>query len=351
MHSLNTKKILMTAGVFLLLWLSVRYLLSLVFPFLLGAVIAVGAEPAVRLVTRKMSVKRGFATGVGVSLTLILLAAVLSLVGALAVKEVAGLAGRIPQLTETAQQGIVLLQDWMIHIADRAPENIQPAVKQTVLNFFTDGSAVMQQVAAKVPGAVSAVLGWVPDGLLGVGTALISAFLISMRLPRIREFARTHLPDKWRESYLPALGRMRSALGGWLKAQLKLAAVTYGIVGMGFLLLRIPYGLVWAALVAFVDAVPLLGTGTVLVPWSIISFLQGRSLEAVGLLCIYGAAAIARAVLEPKLVGRQLGLDPLVTLLALYVGYQLWGVMGMLTAPILATAAKSVFLPNSQRKN
>ena len=141
MRPLFAKKFLMLAGAFLLLWLSVRYLLPLVLPFLLGGVIAVGAEPAVRLATRRLGVKRGFASGVGVSLTLILLTAVLSLIGALAVKEVGELAGRLPQLTETAQQGIVLLQDWLIHAADRVPESVQPAVKQTVLNFFTDGSA------------------------------------------------------------------------------------------------------------------------------------------------------------------------------------------------------------------
>ncbi len=342
------KKVLLLAGVFLLLWLAVRYLLPLLFPFLLGALIALGAEPAVRFASRKLRLKRGFAVGVGVSMTLVLLIAVLSMAGALAVKELTSLAGRIPQLTQTAQQGIVLLQDWLIDAAEHAPEGVQLALKRTVLNFFSDGSALMEQVTARVPGAVSTVLGWVPDGLLGVGTALISAFMISARLPGIRSFVSSRLPERWHETYLPALHRMHHALGGWLRAQLKLAGVTYAIVAVGFLLLRIPYGLAWAVLVALVDAVPLLGTGTVLIPWSVISFLQGRSLEAVGLLCIYGAAAVTRTVLEPKLVGRQLGLDPLVTLLALYIGYQLWGVLGMLLAPILATAAKSMFTPSPE---
>ena len=93
---------------------------------------------------------------------------------------------------------------------------------------------------------------------------------------------------------------------------------------------------------AVVDAIPILGTGTVLVPWALVSLLQKESLKAIGLLCTYGAAAITRTVLEPKLVGRHLGLDPLTTLIALYAGYRFWGVLGLLLTPILASAAKSL---------
>ena len=124
--------------------------------------------------------------------------------------------------------------------------------------------------------------------------------------------------------------------------------VTWAVVSLGFLLLRIPYGLLWAVLVALVDAFPVLGTGTVLVPWSLVCFLQGDSARGIGLLGIYGAATLIRSALEPKLVGKHLGLDPLVTLIALYTGYKLWGLMGMLLAPLLAVAATQVVTPKRQ---
>ena len=76
--------------------------------------------------------------------------------------------------------------------------------------------------------------------------------------------------------------------------------------------------------------------------WSIFSFLQGDTLPAFGLLGLYAAAALTRTVLEPRLVGRQLGIDPLVTLLALYAGYRFWGILGMILAPLLATILKTV---------
>ena len=118
--------------------------------------------------------------------------------------------------------------------------------------------------------------------------------------------------------------------------------MTWALVTVGFLLLRISYGPLWAALVALVDAVPLLGTGTVLIPWALVEVLRGNYFMAAGLTGIYVATAVTRAVLEPRLVGRQLGLDPLLTLLALYAGYQIWGILGMIAAPMLATVVKTV---------
>ena len=139
--------------------------------------------------------------------------------------------------------------------------------------------------------------------------------------------------------YVQALFRIRKTVWGWAKAQGKLIAVTYGIVAAGFLLLRIPYAPLWAFLVALLDAFPILGTGAVLVPWSLISFLQGNNLQAFGLLGVYALVTITRTVLEPRLVGAQLGLDPLVTLVCFYAGFRLWGILGMILAPMLAVTA------------
>ena len=103
----------------------------------------------------------------------------------------------------------------------------------------------------------------------------------------------------------------------------------------------------WAVVIALVDAFPILGTGTVLVPWSLISFLQGDSMMAFGLLALYSAATITRTILEPRLVGKQLGLDPLITLIALYAGFKLFGLPGMIFAPILAVTTTQLLEANT----
>lgn len=335
------KKPLLAVTVFLAVWLGVKYLLPVALPFLLALALAVVAEPLVKRVSTRLP--RAAAAGVGVSLTLVGVMLAVSLAGAAAVRELASLAKRMPDLEDTARQGITLVQDWLVDLSEQAPEGIRPTLQRAVVNFFDDGTVLFRQAAQNIPAIVGTALGQVGNGAVGLGTGVVAAFLISARLPRLKEEVAQKIPASWQEKYLPALRRVRRALGGWLKAQLKLCAVTWGIVTAGFLLLRIPHAVAWAALVAVVDAVPILGTGTVLLPWALVCLLQGESLRAIGLLCTYGAAMITRTVLEPKLVGRHLGLDPLVTLAALYVGYRFWGFLGLLLTPILASAAKSLF--------
>lgn len=333
------KKAAVLAGVFLAAWLGVKYLLPLAMPFLLGGGLALAAEPAVRLFQQRLKLKRGTAAGIGVSVTLLFLAAVAALAGALAVRELGELARALPELEGTARQGLTVLQDWLLSLAGRLPEGIGTALTDSLLRLFGSGSELADSLVGRLPGLVTGILSVLPDSFLGLGTGLLSGFLISARLPRLRQAAADRLPPVWREKYLPAIKGMRKALGGWLRAQCKLAGMTYCIVALGLLILQIPYGPLWAIAVALVDAVPMLGTGTVLIPWSIVSFLQGSTVRGVGLLAVYAVAALTRSAMEPRLVGRQLGIDPLVTLAALYAGYQLWGFPGLLLAPMLAAAA------------
>ena len=136
------------------------------------------------------------------------------------------------------------------------------------------------------------------------------------------------------------LRRIRSALWGWIKAQALLSGLCFLVLLVGFVVLKVPHAPLWAALIALVDAVPLLGTGTVLVPWSLVCFLQKNTAKGIGLLGIYTVALLSRSTMEPRLVGKQLGLDPLVTLVSLYAGYLFWGVGGMLLSPILCVIVK-----------
>lgn len=329
-------------GIFLAVWLGTKYLLPVLLPFLLGALLAVAAEPVVRLGVGWLKLPRAAATGVGVSLTLIFLAGLLSLLGALAVKELGVLAKSLPEAAQTVQQGMSVVQDKLISLAQRMPDGVRTVMTENVLDLFGSGSALLQQAADRVPGVVTSLLGWLPDGALGLGTGVLAGFMISARLPRLRQAIARKIPDSWKEKYLPALRRVRTSVWQWLKAQGKLMAVTYGIVALGLTVIGVKYALLWAVLVALVDAVPVLGTGTVLIPWAVTQLLQGQMLRGLGLVATYAAAMLTRTVLEPRLVGRHLGLDPLLTLVFLYVGYRFWGILGMILAPMLAAAVKGM---------
>lgn len=328
-------------GILAGLWLGVRYLLPVLLPFLLGGLLALGAEPAVRLAEKKLHLRRSLAAGMGVSLTLLLTVALVWLCGALAVKNLGNLAEKIPDVRQTVEQGVDRLRDYTRQLADRLPEEAGSFVAETAEEMF-ESKPLLQQLSSRLPELLGSVLSRLPGGALGIGTAVLAGFMVSVRLPALRAWVEEHLPDRWRESWLPALRRVKADLLGWLKAQLKLSAVTGAVVTAGFLVIGVPYAPFWALLVACVDAVPVLGTGTVLLPWALVELLEGERLRALGLVLTYAAALVLRTVLEPKLVGKSLGLDPLLTLLALYAGYRLWGIFGMVLAPVLTTAVKSL---------
>ena len=320
-------------------WLAGKYLLPFLLPFLLGTGLALAAEPAVRLGTDRLRLRRGFAAGVGVTATLLLLLGVVFFVGALLVREAGTFAQRIPEM---ARQSAELLEDALTDLSARAPEPVGPVLTNSIHRFFQDSSALTDQAVQKVPGVLSGILGKLPGSAMVIGTGILSGYFISARLPKLKAWAGERLPEAWQTKVLPTARHLKQALGKWLAAQGKLMAITYGIVTIGLLLLKIPYAFAWAALVAAVDAIPLLGTGTVLLPWALTKLLQGEPLIALGLTVLYLVAMVTRTVLEPRFYGSHLGLDPLVMLVFLYFGYRLWGFLGIVISPLLAATTKAL---------
>ena len=316
----------------ILAYLALRYLGPVLLPFALGAGVALAAEPLVSLLGRRLP--RGAAAGIGVTLSFGLLTLLVTGLCALAVRELGLLAQVLPQLLEAARGGLDALEQFLTDLVTRAPEDLRPLLIAQVEELFSDGSSLLDRGTAFLLRLASGVLTALPDSALGVGTGLIASYMISAKLPAWKDRLRSHPLSP----YVDSLKGIRGAALGWLKAQVKLCGVTWGVLTAGFLLLGVRHAPLWALGAATVDAFPILGTGAVLVPWSLIAFLQGDTGRAFGLLALYAAAAVLRTLLEPRLVGRQLGLDPLLTLLALYGGYRLWGLPGMLLAPLLAVA-------------
>lgn len=325
-------------------WLGARFLLPIATPFLLAALLALAAEPLVYGLTKHLHLPRGLAAGIGVTVALVLTVLLLLALCALLVRELGALAGVLPDLESTTLSGLDSLEQWLLSIAQKAPGGISPILVHGVEGMFFNGSTLLDGLTSRLLNLATSVLRALPDSALGLGTWVLATFMLSARLPRIRTWLREHLPKAWHERYEPHLQTLKKTVSGWLTAQAKLVGITFCILIAGFLLLQITHPILWAAAICLVDILPVLGTGTVLIPWSLVCFLQGDSLRGVGLLAIYAVVSLLRSVLEPRLVGKQLGLDPLVTLLAIYAGYRLWGLMGMLLAPVLAVAATQVFL-------
>lgn len=323
-------------------WLAIQYFLPLFFPFLLGSLLALAAEPMVKFLVRRLHLPRAAAAGIGVTAAFCFLALVFLLICALIVRELGILARQLPNLEEAVSAGMSSLSAWVLGLIQRLPAGIRDILSRHAAQFFSGSSVVLDQAFAYVLDLASGILVHVPDSALVLGTGIISSYMISAKLPAMKAWLLARIPRERIERFLEGAKRLKNALVGWLRAQIKLMAITFAFLTMGFILLRVTYAPLWAALVALVDAFPVLGTGTVLLPWSLICLLQGQTVRAVGLISIYGVITLTRSALEPKLVGKQLGLDPLATLAALYAGYKLWGLGGMIAAPILAVAAVQV---------
>ena len=333
------RKLFSLCIIFAVVFLFFRVLLPLLLPFLLGAALAAAAEPLVRFLAEKIRLPRTIAAGIGITMSFSFLALVVMLLCGLLLRELRHLSGILPQLADAARAGMASLSEWLLSLARNAPDGLRAVLTQNVTNLFSGGSALLDKATALVLSLASGILSRLPDSALGSAAAIISSFMISAKLPKFRQALLGKIPAERLRAVKAFLTRLKKTVGSWLKAQLKLSGVNFLLITLGFFLLGIPYAPLWAFLTALVDAFPVLGTGTVLIPWSLVSFLQGDRFRAFGLLGVYAAAALSRSVLEPRLVGRQLGLDPLATLIALYAGYRLWGLPGMLLAPMLAAAA------------
>lgn len=341
------RKILTFSAVFLGFWLFSAYLFPLISPFLLGLLLALAARPLEEFFRKRLCLPSAVSSGIAVFAVLTLLGLLLAMLGALLLRLLENLTDLLPGVTAAFTAGSQTLYAWLLGLTRRFPASLRPGLEKLVTGLFSRGSALLDGLIRSALSLAAGLLRALPDSALGLATGVISAFLICPRLPRLQAWL-SRSAGSGIQTLLALLTRIKTALLGWLKAQLSLMAITFCLLTPGFFLLRISHAPLWAALTALVDAFPILGTGTVLLPWSAVCFLRGSTAQGIGLLGLYAAVLLIRSLLEPRLLGRQLGLDPLLTLIALYAGYKLWGFAGMILAPALAVAARQ--LPEDRKK-
>ena len=347
---IGTKKLLTLLTAFFFCWLGLRFVLPLTMPFLLGTLLALSAEPMTKLLTGKLHFPRSAASALGVTISFFFFTMLLLLLCAFVMRELRSLAGILPQLETTVQSGLSLLQTRLLTFSDRMPEGIQPILQENILSLFSNGTGFLNQAVRYFLELAGNLLTHIPNSALTLGTAILSGYMISAKLPKLRSWILSKFSQERIHALLRTSCQLKKVITGWLLAQAKLMGVTFCILFPGLLLLRIPNSLLWAAGISLVDAFPVLGVGTVLIPWSLISFLQQNTARAIGLAGIYITVSLIRSALEPKFVGRHLNLDPLVTLIAMYAGFQLWGIGGMLLSPLITvTALQLVPAPKNRR--
>ena len=285
----------------LILKLFGRPLLSLFAPFLLALITAAILNPLVKRLQKALGWGRG-------PLSLLLLLLLFGLVG-----------GAMVLLAYAAVSELIsLAQNWSGLL-----DSLQTTMDQVEALF----SNLCSTVGEKAMG--------LPSFVIALVIYIMAAYLLTADYPYLRSRAAQHMDD----GLLHFLGQVRTvalgAFGGYLKAELFLSVGVFFILLAGFTLIRQPYGLLLALALAVLDFIPIVGAGTVMVPWAFIALFVGDFAAAAELMIIWGIIALFRRVMEPKFVGDQTGLSPILSLVSIYVGMKLGGVVGMILGPIL----------------
>ena len=303
-------------------------------PFLLAYLLASAAEPGQRYLEKHTPLPRPLRCGLAVSALFLLLGGVLYFLCRVVWGELQALARQLPALLARLREPTAQLRGWLESLAARLPEELGAGLLGWADRLFTGSPLLADALARRLTALVSGAVAGMPGLLLGVVTTVLATYMTSAALPDVKRYLKAKLPAAWAERLSELHRRLGSSLGCWVKAQLRLMGLVFAVLTLGLWLLGVEFALLFGALIAFLDALPVLGSGLVLIPWALISFLQADRQLGFGLLALYAAATLTRTVLEPRIVGRQLGLHPLVTLAAFYVGGRLFGVPGMLLFPI-----------------
>ena len=322
------------------LWLGITLVLPATLPFWIGLLIArIARRPAAFLADR-CHLPRRLASGLSVFCLFCAMGAGVYWICRAACGELEHVSRELPSLLSSLSAPVGRLRRWLFRAAGQVPGFAGDMLQQSVDELFQDGSVVAEQGVSAVLSVATTTLTSLPGLFLFLITTVLSSFMLCSRYEAIAAFCAQKVPAAWQRRFQTTVSSLRSALSAWFKAQCRLIGLSFLLLSAGLLLLQTSFPLLAAGLIALIDALPVFGAGTVLLPWSLICFLQGDPRRGVGLLLLYGLVYTLRAVLEPRLVGKQAGVSPLLTLLAVYAGYRFLGVAGMILFPIAAVVLK-----------
>ena len=324
-----------------LLWLGVRYLLRWLLPFLLALALAAAVEPVIAWCRRRMGLKRRFTAAV---VTIAVTGAILALAAVIVwqlIRQAAELLGQLPGLLAGLPGMTEDLRQRLEDFCAACPQGLRSWLEEVPALLGTLAAGVAQRASGACITAAAALAAALPGVFLFCGTTALAVFFTAGSYPRVMAFFRRQLGHRL-DRARGVKANLLSTLGKWCRAQAILLGVTFCELLAGFLLMGQRYALLLAAVTALVDALPVFGTGTVLLPWAAVCLLAGQAPRAVALAALYAVISAVRSLLEPKVMAAQAGLPPLASLAAMYAGFRALGVAGMILLPMALLFVKQL---------
>ncbi len=326
----------------LIVWLLPK---ALVFfsPFVAGWIIALIAGPMVRFFEEKVKIKRKVGSAFVIIVVIALVVLLIYGLGAQLINQVVGLIGALPDMWAGMESDFSNIGRSLSVILERLPEDMQMKLN----DFITTIGGYLGDFFGKIGTPTIAAAGnfakQLPAIFIGLIMALLSSYFFVAEREQINEWFRKHAPASIQEQYRIIRSSLVKSVGGYFKAQLKIEVWMYVLLLIGLGVLRVDYYALIALVIAFMDFLPFLGTGTVLIPWAVIRILTADYKVAIGLLIIWGGGQLARQLIQPKIVGDSMGVAPLPTLFLLYIGYKVGSVVGMIVAVPLGILVYSMY--------
>ncbi|HOQ76417.1 MAG TPA: sporulation integral membrane protein YtvI [Thermoclostridium sp.] len=329
------KILLVALGVFVLFKIG-RYFIPFIIAFVFSSLI----EPVVKFIETKLRISRKIGSVFSI---LVVLGAILTVLGLLIARLVKEIINVYNSLNLTFD-GIAAFIDRIIEEASnlflKLPTQVSDGITNAINNISSNLENLLKPVVDLATGTVKFAFS-LPQALIFLLVTILATYFMSSDKERIVNFLDSQIPSEWLRNTRNVLNNVFAALFGWLRAQLILMSVTFSEVLIGFLIIGIQNALLLALIIALVDALPILGTGSILVPRAFIDLVfLGNTREGLSLALLWLITLFVRQLIEPKVVGNQIGIHPLFTLFGMYLGLQFIGVFGLFLGPICVVIIK-----------
>ena len=314
-------------------------LLSFFAPFVAALITAAILHPPVRWLQRRLGMSRKISALLILLLLFGLLGAGIGYLGYAAGVELIALVQNWDSLLANLQSTLDQMETMFAQLWNMVPPQLTASMESITSGLFEWlSSAVPNLLNVLVEYTTNKARG-IPDVVLAFIIYLMACYMLTVDYPYLRSRAAQHTHQRLLRFLKQVRDTALAAFGGYLRAEFLLSVVVFFILLVGFFVIGQPYGLLLALGLAVMDFIPIIGAGTVMVPWAVIDVFMGSYLHGVELMVIWGMIALFRRVGEPKFVGDQTGLSPIVSLISIYIGWRAAGVLGMILGPTIALIA------------
>lgn len=346
--------------------LLVKYAFGVCFPIFFAFIVAIFLQRPKNFLVRKTFLKSGFASTLCViTMTLIVLALV-ALTGVRVAEEIKGFVDYIMLQFQNIDVLINNVEDRLFAIVSGLPDFLSNSLSESLTTLFTQvrefiagtNDELSSQITSSLSGSFS--LSWIttplsgvistakqiPSAVIAIVISIVAACFMTAEFDKVKHFIVIQFPEEKREDLIRAKNLLKDSLTKMGKAYILIMLITFCELFLGFSVLKLlgifnsNYIFIICVVTTIIDIIPILGTGTILLPWIVYSLIVGNYAMAIGLIVMYATITVIRQIIEPKLVAGQLGLSPIVTLTAMYIGLKVFGFLGIFIGPILIIMLK-----------